>query len=659
MVWHSKTRRTAALAAAAASLALLGGLPACGGGEKPTARSVTPVVRDVSPLLRGTIGAEATFRNVEPMLVSGYGLVVGLNGTGGDVLPDSIMATMEREMGLKGIGKAQTGTGTAVDGMTPRQMLRDPNVAVVFVQAAIPPGAPEGADFDVYVRAINATSLEGGQLWTTDLRLGVAQPFGGRQSRSIARSRGPIFINPFAEAGKEQQGVMRTVGRVLGGGEVTQPLGIELVLDNTSWQRARSIVSAINSRFPEGPGDDGPTARGRTGSSIELRVPNRYRNEPAAFLDLVKHIRISSVAPEETARRFAEGLKSEPALANELSWCLEAVGTKALPFLRDLYDYPEVFPRLAALKAGARLNDPLAATPLIKLARTGQASVRTDAITLLGRLDAGPSIDLALREFLGEEDLTVRIAAYEALAGRAERLQLARLSARAARLRERNLPAPTPTHLQVLAEQALPGNTMQGVERTPVAGKFLFDRVPVGSPLIYITQQGQPRIVLFGEGDMVRTPMVVSGFGDRLMMVADDPGAVRVLYRPQTSDRATTLTIRPNLEEMIRIFAHDTTPEDPRPGLGMSYSEVVGTLYSMQQASATRADFATERERLLAELQAASQNIQVADRPERPEDRDLVLIKPESDPTRPIAPDPATPTPKIVPIEPLPESKNN
>src|SRR5687768_17165919 len=75
------------------------------GGEKPQIKTVAPVVREIPEPLRGTIGAEATIRGVEPQLVSGLGLVVGLNETGGGELPPQIQASMERELARGGVGK--------------------------------------------------------------------------------------------------------------------------------------------------------------------------------------------------------------------------------------------------------------------------------------------------------------------------------------------------------------------------------------------------------------------------------------------------------------------------------------------------------------------------------------------------------------------------
>jgi hypothetical protein len=631
----------------------------------PKPKAVTVAPRDVPTLLRGTIGAEVTFLGVDPVLVSGYGLVVGLNGTGGDVLPENIKATMEREMGLMGIGKSNDMKGP-LEGLSPSQLLRDKNVAVVLVQAAIPPGAPAGATFDVYVRAINATSLEGGSLWTTDMRIGDANTFGQVQARALAKCRGPIFINPFAEPGKENAGVTRIAGRVLEGGVISNPLQIELVMGTPSFQMVRSIASSINSRFPEGPGDSGLTARGRSGpndqtgsgGSLVLRVPTRYRKNPAEFLELVKHLRIDQNAPEQYARRYVDGVKAEPIMANDMAWCMESLGQKALPFIRELYEYPELAPRMAGLRAGGRLGDPRAAAALKQLAITSPGPVRTTAIDLLGRIDAGPTVDLALRELLNETDLVTRVAAYEALARRAERVQFNRLATIQRTNPDRTAPKYSPTQLEILSELAFPGNSLVGVERRLIEDKFLLDIVPFGPPLIYIAQQGRPRVVLFGENLAVSRPSVVTAWSDRLMMTAEENSqSLRVYYLAQGASRPVIQQTRDTLPEIVGFLAKKSISGDPRPGLDLSYSDVVGALHEMFKAGATNAAFATETDKLKSQLLAASSSLSVSERPESPEDKEVVILN------RPAAMEPKTTPqgpegakPQVVPIKP-PEKK--
>ncbi|MEM9373273.1 MAG: flagellar basal body P-ring protein FlgI [Planctomycetota bacterium] len=580
------------------------------------------VVRDIPAPLRGTIGAEASIRGVQSTLVSGIGFVVGLNGTGGLTMPEQYAAHLEREMGLNGINVSNQGSGSAIDGRSPRQLLRDPNTAAVIVQAAIPPGANTGETFDVYVRAINATSLEGGQLWTTELRVGSPSSFGDRQALILARARGPIFLNPFAEPGSDASGVRKTVGRVLDGGQVSTPTLIEIILDNPSHQRARQIASAVNSAFPSGPGDIDQTARGRDETLVQVRIPLRYVERREDFIELIRHLPIDQSFPETYARRFATTLQNEPYLSRQMSWGLESIGERSKPFLAELYESGEAVPRLSALRAGARLNDTRAVGALRDISLEGQQALRTDAIRLLAEIDAGPIIDDTLLGLLEAPELSIRVEAYEGLIDRAIKSQRRRLTlARARAWQERRLDeAISLSQIDAFAQAYVPPGTLFGVSRELVEGKFFLDRVPFGDPLIYITQQGEPRIVVFGEDPSLTTPMLVNAWSDRLLLASDEPeDPVRLYYRDDTNRRTVTIDEVPgDLVGFIKFLAQRPTPEDPRPGLGLGYAEVVGVLYELQADRGTAAAFATENDRLLAELLESVEPEQIEIRPETP-----------------------------------------
>lgn len=645
-----------------AGLTLLNG---CDSGPPKRATKVTPVVRNVPAPLRGTVGSEVTLEGIDPMLVSGYGLVVGLNGTGGLTLPDRIATTMERQMGLQGIGKGGDLEGTPLEGKTPRQVLRDPNVAVVLVQAAIAPGSPMGGTFDVYVSAINATSLDGGQLYTTELQIGDPTTFGGYQTRRIATAKGPIFINPFSDPGKELEGVGSTRGRILDGGLVTNPLKIRMVMDNASHVRARAIVSAINSRFPEGAGDQGPAAIGLNDANIALTVPERYRERSGEFLMYVQHVQIDQNYPEEYARRYVEAMKSQPILADQMTYCLIGLGEKSLPFVRDLYDFPEQVPRMAALRAGAKLNDARSEEQLKKIAMTGRGSDRTDAIALLGEIEAGPSTDVVLRDLLQEKELTVRVTAYESLSRRAERAELRRQVILETRRPIGEQPRDL-AQMQALTRKRLPAGTIQGVYREPIGMtypsqdmrnmKLVMDVVPVGEPLVYVTQQRLPRIVIFGERTLLTTPLLVSAWSDRLLLTAE-PGdaSPRIFYRDARTQESSSQAVSPEIRDLVRFMAHEPTPESPAPGLNFTYSEVVGALYAIHKQGGMAASFATERDRLRADLLKANRAVREQERPETSNDvPEVVIFEPE-----PVAPemqgDRKIEKPPIVPIAPQPK----
>lgn len=606
----------------------------CNRNKKPIPK---PVVRapsfsaDLPASLRGTIGAEARISGIESTLVSGIGFVVGLDGTGGLTIPEQYAAHLEREMGLNGIGIGNSTANSPIAGKTPSELLRDPNTAAVIVQAAVPPGARDGESFDVFVRAINATSLEGGRLWTTDMRIGPPSAFGDRQARILGEARGPIFLNPFAEPGGQYDGVTRDIGRVLDGGLVTFPTKVEIVLNNPSHLRARQITSAINSAFPLPPGEREPTARGKDESLILVQIPSAYINDRQHFLDLLAHITIDQSYPEVYARRYAQTLVSQPYLAGDMSLCLEALGERALPFISDLYDHPELLPRLSALRAGAELGDARVVQPLRDIALNADTQFRTDAIALLSKIDRSILVDTTLRELLAEPTLAVRVEAYESLMDRALQSRRQRISQMVAT--SKHGVTASQSQIEALSLAYLPYDPLRGVSRELVEGKFYLDIVPYGDPLVYITQQNEPRIVLFGENLALRKPLLATAWSDRLMLTADsvtDP--VRLYYRDESTRQVSTMSEAPeNLPALIDLLAHTPTPEDPRPGLGFSYAQVVGALYQISNDRGIEAAFTTEQDRLVADLLSTVQTDDIAIRPETDSDEQVLI--PLDDPT--------------------------
>jgi len=558
-----------------AAVLCAGAIGCQGGGKKPPrAREVMAPARDVPEVLRNTVGSQTSLIGMDPVVVSGYGLVVGLNGTGSRSVPLPIRTYMEREMTRLGVGRE---IGSLRD-VSPSELLDDPNTAVVVVEAIIPPAAPQGAKFDVRVRAAPGTattSLEGGTLYTTELRLGAPDPT-GPVTAVLAHARGPIFINPFIDPASESgDGVVRTIGRVLNGGTFTGALNPALVLDTPSHSRARAIVDAVNTRFPQGTSRL-PTARGISEDTIEIRTPDAYRENTAEFVQLLRYCPVDQTAVREWARRYVEALPENPELAGELSWALQAVGELAVPYLRKLYDYVEPIPRLAALRAGARLGDMTTRPHLEEVAMNGTPAQRVDAIRLLQDLGPDPKTERILADLLNSPQMDVRVAAYEALAARRSSLVTVR------RFGE----------------------------------KFELATVPSSESMIFVTQQKAPRIVLFGEKPSVNRPVFVEAWDGRFMVSSQTPtDQVRVFYRDYRSGRITTAELEPDLVKLIEYMAHEPTPENPAPGLGFSYSEIVGALAQIVDDGGVDASFLPEVDVLALELQRGAQ-VPVVERPE-------------------------------------------
>jgi hypothetical protein len=572
-----------AVALAAAILAL--GASGCDSGPKRKPRAPDNIIiKDTPAALRDCVFAQATLRGTDPIFVSGYGLVVDLNNSGGGDAPGPVRAAMEREMLVMGVGK-EIGP---FRGLSPNDILNDKRVAVVVVSAAIPPGAPAGTPFDVRVEALPGTAttnLEGGRLYTTRLFRGLVRP-NMPATEPIAQAKGELFINPFADpAAAGVDSVYRTVGRILGGGMVTKPLPVTLTLDTPSHARARAVAEAINNRFPRASGD-ALVARGMNEETIEINVPRAYRDEPDRFFELVQHVRVDREFPEEAARQYVKAMKEQPELAERLAWAAYALGPVAVPHVRELYDWPEERPRLAAITAGANLGDLTVRPALEDVAQHGPPAVRTSALRLMGALPTDPRVNEFLRDMLNARELDIRIAAYEALEARRD----------------------------------------PWIERRPMGKAFALDIVPSAEPMVYATLQKAPRIVVFGEGLTVRRPVFVSVWNDRLMLSAESESQpLRVFYRDYRTSRSMQGEVPATIADVVEYLAHKTTPEEPAPGLGLTYSEVVGALAVMLSKGAAAAPFVPETDRLQLALIRAGKTESSEERPETEEDADQAM----------------------------------
>jgi len=581
---------------AALGLAALGGCEMIERADPKTrtTRSSQNFELDVEPILRGTIASETVLVGFEPTVVRGYGLVVGLDGTGSRLVPAEVRTQMVREMARRGIGNHAYGAGD----LSPERMLDSEDTAVVVVEGVIPAGSPKEASFDVRVAAIpgsGTSSLEGGRLYTTDLRPGPLRT-GSRQAFPLAEASGPIFINPFIEPDATgRDAVNRTTGRILGGGATIEDMPLRIRLAMTSHARAASIESAINSMFPREPGQLGDTAQGRSGDTVDLTIPPSWRDRPEEFVQLVRHTPLRITAPEQTAYRVKRSLLAAPAQGEAATWRWRAIGPKAVPVFQDLYDHPEDGPRFAAIEAGALLNDPLVVPSLVEMATTGGSATRLRAIELLAEFGLDPRIDLALRPLLDDEDVDIRLAAFDCLEKRRDPI----------------------------------------VNRFSIDGKFDLMVVPSEAPMVYVSQSGDPTLVVFGDRNEIARPLIFSTWSNRLMVRGEaDREDLSVYYRRSTAEPPVILDAPSSLPEFVAFLAHGRTPESPLPGLGLTYSETIGALHSMWRDQAFEGGFKAEQDRILAAILRASEGEEIEERPEfeeEPPAEEFRFLQPDGD----------------------------
>ena len=572
-------------------------------GENPRAvRSNSKYPGEVPNMLKGTIKQHVALMGFdpakgdayEPAIATGYGIVVGLNGNGSNEMPPQVRAHLMADLARRGLGESTRGWGD----LTPTQLLNSEDTAVVIVEAVIPQAASgrkpsragadrnhpslSGTKFDIHITAepsSTTTSLEGGHLMPTFLRLGQLST-GKSQAREVAVASGSLFINPFADSGTVSgTSITRNSGRILEGGEVLYNMPMRLVLIEPSHARSSMIQTAVNRVFPEEFGQDGPTAHGISDEQVEIRVPPSWKDDVPAFMDLMTHITIRSQKPESVAMSVKRLLLQDPSPKNAhaAAWRWRAIGERSLPIIRQLYDHPDELPRLAALRAGGGLADPLSVPYLIEMATSeiGLGS-RLDAIDLLSNMPSDYRIEVGLRPLLDTNDLEIRLRTAEVLADRQD-------------------PA---------------------IKQYVVNKKFNLILVPSSHNMVYVTQTGWPKIILTGDIEIER-PLTLSAWNNHLI-VKDSEEEFKVDVRYQKSDKhnAVHQTVNADLPTFTMFLAHLTTPEDPAPGLNLSYSRTIGAIHALWKQNYLNADFKVEQDRLLAAIQRLKTETSYTPRPD-------------------------------------------
>jgi flagellar P-ring protein precursor FlgI len=214
----------------------------------------------------------------------GYGLVVGLNGTG-DTLNNSPFTRQSIQSMMERLGVNTRGMN-----------LRTANVAAVMVTANLPPFATQGTRIDVKVSAMgDARSLQGGELLVT--------PLVGADGEVYAVGQGAVAIAGFQAQGAAAsitRGVP-TVGRVANGGIVEREVAfsinrmasIKLALRNPDLTTARRIAAAINDFI------GAPTAEPTDPGTVHLKVPQRFEGNIVNLLTEIEQLRVQ---PDQVAK---------------------------------------------------------------------------------------------------------------------------------------------------------------------------------------------------------------------------------------------------------------------------------------------------------------------------------------------------------------------
>ena len=575
--------------------------------------------------LHTSIGSMCSLRGYQPMLVSGYGLVVGLNGTGSGDCPPALRSWLLGEMSRQGFGTLSHG----MQHLQPSQVMASDQTAVVIVRGVMPPGSVKGTRFDLLVDSLPATqttSLEGGRLYTTTLHVGPPANPGRAATHPAAKGRGPLFLNPFVAAdGVEDAATSLSASpysnprtaRILGGGYSTVDLPLHLVLNRPSYRLAAEIADRINARFPQGVGDAGPMAIAKSDAIIELRVLQAYRSKPQHMLDLISHLFLNPTIQFAQFKghemlKFLEDPKNKR-FSRDVAYAWEGMGKSVISVIKSAYGHSRPSVALAALRAGSNLKDVNTVQPLEDLIVTANdPKVVQECVEILGSLllqyRGHPRISQTLRKMLEHEDALVRMATYHALAKAGEPV----------------------------------------IRRIVYPNKFAMDLVPSDKPMIYVTQQGPPHLVLFDSQIQFRFPVLLGLWNNRFMLMGEKPDApLRVRYRNDRTRASATHEVAPYLANLVHAMSSkELGGEVTQDGFDLGYSEVVSAVYAMSKRGVIDAPFMLQPSDLVQRVSRSERMATTGPRDETANQTEQWLSLPESErgespePTLP----PATPT---------------
>jgi flagellar P-ring protein precursor FlgI len=263
MPGYEMSANTVRLGCSILRLALVMALAACPAEADSEAHKV--LIRDVT-----------TVEGVRDNALIGYGLVVGLKGTGDRQQTFFTVQTLASILARMGI-------------QIPSASVRVNNVAAVFVTASLPPFARPGMHLDIMVSSSgDARSLEGGLLLLTPLYAAGGQVF--------AAAQGPLIIGGYAagSATNSKQVNHPTVGRVPGGALVERDSSLDLegldhlslLLNDASFSTAESVAAVINHEWSV------PVATVIDGRRVEIKVAAAAPTAVPALLARIENLEV-------------------------------------------------------------------------------------------------------------------------------------------------------------------------------------------------------------------------------------------------------------------------------------------------------------------------------------------------------------------------------
>lgn len=266
---------------------------------KPLAIAAVACAWSMTPAHAERLKDLASIQGVRQNQLIGYGLVVGLDGSGDQTTQTPFTVQSVVSM-LQGLGV----------NLPPSSSLQLKNVAAVVVTASLPAFARPGQTLDVTVSSMgNAKSLRGGTLLMTPLKGADGQIYGIAQGNVLvggvgASANGSKTQVNHLSVGRISAGatVERSVPTTLGSGDA-----VYLELNDTDFSTASRVVDAVNRRF------GAETASAQDGRVIRVRAP-LGSDERVAFLGALESL---SITPAQMAAKVILNARTGSVVMNQ------------------------------------------------------------------------------------------------------------------------------------------------------------------------------------------------------------------------------------------------------------------------------------------------------------------------------------------------------
>lgn len=466
----------------------------------------------------------AEFDNAVDMVISGYGIVYGLDGNGGATPPCEARTAISERLKRE---KYEN----------PAEIIDSPDHAVVIVTAIVRPGVRRDELVDVEVtlpQGSKVKSLRGGLLQPTPLMTFASQgevrdylkqndfgtvTDGNRllKGHEVSMARGPIQSALGGKANESELPLKR--GFVWKGAKMLESRAMYLVLktDQQRYRVAEQVAKRINETFHAGDSDSHKVATAKHKDLVAVAVPARYRLNRPHYMRVVWAVPLSAPTNAESYVLEWEEKLNQPETALSAAIRLEALGAPGIPALnRGLKsDYPLV--RFAAAEALAYQGQTSAADTLHKSASEHPA-LQAYALTALAALDDALSMS-KLEDLLSAKEPELRYGAFRAL-------------------REID-----PNGDLIKGEWAKRSFVIHNVA-TP------------GSSLVHLLSEGRAEVVLFGESVTLLPPFSLTA-GPNITVTARAGDKVATISRFSAKEGATPLHAQAslNVTEILKKLA--------------------------------------------------------------------------------------------------------